>query len=110
MSVVAKPTPTIKADRKPIDAKGLQRLVVSIGAETYSPVQFNSFTVGAITCEFEVASDETVIDVYNRASVILAELNHMEFESSLGRYMGHLKAGADAIQARAEANRKARTG
>lgn len=91
-----------------LNAKGLQRLVVSIGSETYAPVAYNSFTVGAITCEFEVAADETVLEVYNRASVILAEMNHMEFESSLGRYMGHLQAGADAIRARAEANARKR--
>lgn len=108
MSAVAKLPATPSIERKSLDSKGLQRLVIGIGSESYCPVAFNSFTVGAISCEFDVAEGETVMDVYNRASLLLREMNQLEFEQGLDRYMARLKSANAAVLARAESNRKDR--
>ena len=67
-----------------------EELTVTVGASTYSPVSFNTFSVGPFTARVTIQPDETVEDAYVRATHELLAIEQAEYEMALDRYFKRL--------------------
>jgi len=77
----------------------LKIVAVTVGPETYSPIKYNSFTVGPITVGCDIKPGETIEGAYIRAHIQAAALLECEYKLSLARHFGRLK---DAVKAAAK--------
>lgn len=68
------------ADFSPGDSIG-----ITLGAELYSPVKYNTFTVGPFSATVVVRPGETGADAAMRCYRVLLELNEAEFNIAWGR-------------------------
>ncbi len=73
------------ADFAPGDSIG-----ITIGAELYSPVKYNTFTVGPFSATVVVRPGETGADAAMRCYRVLLELNQAEFDIAWGRQRARL--------------------
>ena len=76
------PMPALEryADFAPGDTIG-----ITLGAELYSPVKYNTFTVGPFSATVVVRPGETGADAAMRCYRVLLELNEAEFNIAWGR-------------------------
>lgn len=76
------PQPALEryADFAPGDTIG-----ITLGAELYSPVKYNTFTVGPFSATVVVRPNETGADAAMRCYRVLLELNEAEFNIAWGR-------------------------
>jgi hypothetical protein len=95
--------------REPVDTEGLRghedlrhgdQLTVTIGASTFSPISFNSFTVGPFSARVTVLEDETATDAYIRGRRELLAIERAEYEAALEQYFDRLKNNDKARQRR----------
>lgn len=68
------------ADFAPGDTIG-----ITLGAELYSPIKYNTFTVGPFSATVVVRPEETGADAAMRCYRVLLELNEAEFQIAWGR-------------------------
>lgn len=93
--------PTPKADQKGWAANlggnldPGDKLTVTLGAETFAPVAYNSFTVGPFSTTVTVREGEGVEDAYMRAHHILSQLFEVEFKLKRKQYFQHLGESGD---------------
>ena len=78
---------------------------VSIGPNVYSPVKYNSFTVGPVRVRIQPGDQEALRDTYTRAVKTVVMMYEIEFEAALARYLGDLRRAADGTKAAAGSQR-----
>lgn len=66
------------------------KFTFTFGAESFSPVAYNSFTVGPFSATVTVRKGEGVEDVYLRAYQILQQIFEVEFKLKRKQYFQHL--------------------
>lgn len=68
------------------------QLGITIGAELYSPVKYNTFEIGPFSATVVVRPGETGADAAARCYRVLLELNEAEFQIAWGRHRERLRA------------------
>jgi hypothetical protein len=76
----------------PQDLRPGDLLTVTVGPSSYSPISFNSFTVGPYTARVTVLDGETAVDTYIRGRRELLAIEQAEYEAALVRYFDRLQA------------------
>ena len=66
-------------------------LSVTLGPETFTPVKYNTFTVGPITAKTNVRDGETGEQAWQRLHRFCDELFEVEFQITSKRYVDRLK-------------------
>jgi hypothetical protein len=67
------------------------KLTVTRGEETFSPVQYNSFRLGALTITTTVKPGETIEQAYDRCHRTLEELSDKQFDAQLKAFSNRLE-------------------
>lgn len=84
---------------------GVTEIEVSVGPETYSPVSYNSFTVGPVRVRMKVDPGETVAEAYRRAYLQVHLLFEVEFGVAVGEHLRRLKRSVGEAKADEAARR-----
>jgi hypothetical protein len=71
---------------------------ISIGPNVYSPVKYNSFTVGPVRVRVQPGDQEELCDTYARAAKTVGMMYEIEFEAALSRYLRDLRRAADGTR------------
>lgn len=73
------------------------RVVVTIGMQKFSPVQYHTFDVGPFSLEVEV-QDESYQDACARGLTELKKIADLEFEEALKLYVARVKRGLEEVR------------
>ncbi len=76
----------------------LNELRITIGPETYSPIAYNSFTVGQVSASVSILPGESIDSAYQRVYAEVAEIFDAEYRLALARYKSRLKETRAAVE------------
>lgn len=62
------------------------KISVTAGQETFSPIPYHSFTIGPVTIETTIADGETMEQAYERAYALAAKLLKSQYEPKLEEF------------------------
>lgn len=66
-------------------------IAVTWGAQTFSPVPFNSFTVGPFSITTTIGDNETAKQTYDRAKAYLDKLASVEYVAQRNHYYAKIE-------------------
>jgi hypothetical protein len=112
MQTVDNPTPpegedwVTPLDEQVVDAKdpksgSVAEVSVQLGPNTYSPVKYNTFTVGPVRVVMQVGAGDDPVVVYKRAHKLALSMYVVEYESALIRYMADIRKASRTISSNA---------
>ena len=76
------------------------RITVSIGEETHSPIQYQSFRAGAVSAEFVVPEGVSVEQAHAAALAKLRKLSEVQFEEQLRAFFEHAREASSRASRR----------
>lgn len=85
--------PTARAAGVKIDLRPGETLTVTIGQETFKPLDYHSFSVGPIVVGITIQPGETAEQAYSRARIAAETLFEAEFELKVKSFKDHLRTG-----------------
>lgn len=88
-----------------LDGPGFE-LVLTRGPNTYSPVKYNTFTVGPVSVRIQPGDQEALVDTYARADRLVGALYDLEYGRALQAYMKDLKRTAETVKVASEVARR----
>lgn len=76
-----------------------ETVLVTVGPETFSPVKYNSFSVGPISATARVEPGETLSSAYSRAYHNAHALFDAEYQIAVQRYFDRIRENAERLAA-----------
>lgn len=81
------------------DGAGIDRVSVTAGPEVYTPVRYNSFSVGPIRVETTVLPGESVDDAHRRAYLHAHVLMEVEWNVALETHLRRIRESSEKTRA-----------
>jgi hypothetical protein len=73
-------------------------LTVTLAAEKYAPIQYQSFDVGPFVVQMVVRPEESISDAYERVMVELRALAAKEFAERLAEHLARVRTAASTAR------------
>jgi hypothetical protein len=73
-----------------VEGRAGEAISLTLGPEVYSPVKYNTFTIGPFSATVVIQPGETTADAVTRCYRVLAELNEVEFNLAWDRHKSRL--------------------
>lgn len=88
-------SPSVQATRAAsavaaLEGRADEAISLTLGPEVYSPVKYNTFTIGPFSATVVIQPGETTADAVTRCYRVLAELNEVEFNLAWDRHKSRL--------------------
>lgn len=80
-----------------MDGPGFE-ITLTRGPNTYSPVKYNTFTVGPVSVRVQPGDQEALTDTYARADRLVGALYDLEYARALQTYMQDLRRTAETVR------------
>jgi hypothetical protein len=74
-------------------------LVLTRGPNTYSPVKYNSFTVGPVSVRIQPGDQESISATYARADAMVSALYDAEYSRAFNVYIADLRRSVAQVKA-----------
>ena len=76
-------------------------VTVQIGPEVYSPVKYNSFTVGPVRVTLPIEAGKSAMETYSDASKLAAAMYKVELREAIERYTQGMRVVTQEVRSAA---------